>query len=476
MTMNKEDLKRVIDRLEPDNEMKYRLSVKLRNGLPQRISFKFVAVMAAGLVLIFGAGVLANYQIYENTNANLGMKTPNSSPKPLIALLPDTPPQKSETDSPNDTSIPSNPLPPVNNSTSQQEIDSSNGNADQSSTAPPVNKSTDKYEIDNLNGSADQSGTLPSVNKTTSEDNTPNSNADISKPLPPVDKVNPESVVNQKNGTDNSEIIPPKNAAKLPPRPMNQSNLTDSVTTQVTGDINTQNAGIYIPQIQLPTNTKLAAKMMGLIVYQGRIYLQSPSQIDPQQAEQLVGEKLGTTSGNITEWSKQADNTMDLASTIGTQNVYTVKGYDRSFRIMTYENINGEVRASFFECLNDLTVNSGNDIFGKFKMENNIESVQYEGFDSWNNGKGDYHLLTKLDDFNTFLAALEQSIPYNQESLPDLLDSPNTIDQRFLSIHLNDGSSIQLRLFKEGYVYYNGINIFFKVASPSFEALWSELN
>ncbi|MDR3543756.1 MAG: hypothetical protein P4L69_22790 [Desulfosporosinus sp.] len=463
--MNKDDLKRVIDKLEPDNEMKYRLSVKLRNGLPHRISFKTVAVMAAGLVLIFGTGVLANYKIFENANANLGLKTQNSSTNPLIALLPDNPPSKSEADSPNNTSVHSNPLPPVNNSTSQQEIDSSKTNTDQSNTPPPVAKPNDPDEIDNTTTAQP-------------ENNTPDRSTNISNPLPPVNTLdpNPQLGSSQKNGTDSPEIIAPKNAVNLSPRPMSPNNLVDSTKTQVTGSIATQSAGIYIPQAPLPTNTKLSSKMMGLIVYQGRIYLQNSSQIDQQQAEQLVSEKLGTTTGNITEWSKQADTAVDLASTIGTQDVYTVKGYDKSFRIMTYEKINGEVSASFFECLNGLTVNSGNDIFGKFKMENNIATVQYENFDSWNNGKGDYHLLTKLDGFNTFLAALEKSIPYSQDSLADLLDDQSAADQRFLSVHLNDGSSIQLRLFKEGYVYYNGINIFFKVDSPSFAALWSELN
>jgi hypothetical protein len=40
---------------------------------------------------------------------------------------------------------------------------------------------------------------------------------------------------------------------------------------------------------------------------------------------------------------------------------------------------------------------------------------------------------------------------------------------------LNDGSKVQLRLFKEGYVYYNGVDLFFKVDSNAFMNLWNEL-
>ncbi|MCM1566632.1 MAG: hypothetical protein FNP40_15220 [Dehalobacter sp. 4CP] len=241
------------------------------------------------------------------------------------------------------------------------------------------------------------------------------------------------------------------------------------------GKVDQNKVGIYIPQVQISENTEVKAKMIGLIVYQGRIYTQSALQIDANNAEKLIGEKLGMTKANITEWSKQDDYAVELASTVGVQAVYTVKGYDKSYRIMTCEKINGETYAFFYECLNGLTVKTGNDIFEKFKMENNIESVKYENFGSWNNGKNEVQSLTNPDGVNHFLAALENAVPNTRESLPDLFEDQGETSQKFIYVTLNDGSKVQLRLFKEGYVYYNGVDLFFKVDSNAFMSFWNEL-
>jgi hypothetical protein len=74
-----------------------------------------------------------------------------------------------------------------------------------------------------------------------------------------------------------------------------------------------QSNGVYIPKAGLVENSKARTKMTGLIVYQGRVYLQSALQLDPKIAESLVGEKIGKTKGNITDWSKQDKNAVELA-------------------------------------------------------------------------------------------------------------------------------------------------------------------
>lgn len=241
------------------------------------------------------------------------------------------------------------------------------------------------------------------------------------------------------------------------------------------GKVDENKVGIYIPPVQISENTAVKADMIGLIVYQGKIYTQNAMQIDANDAEKLIGEKLGMTKANITEWSKQDDYAVELASTVGVQAVYTVKGYDKSFRIMTCEKINGETYAFFYECLNGMTVKTGNDVFGRFKMENNIESVKYEHFGSWNNGKNVVQSLTNLSGANHFLDALENAVPYTRESLPDLFEDQSETAQKFIYITLNDGSQVQLRLFKEGYVYYSGVDLFFKVDSDAFMNFWNEL-
>ena len=240
------------------------------------------------------------------------------------------------------------------------------------------------------------------------------------------------------------------------------------------GDI-AQSPGISIPKVELPENPSANVKMMGLIVYQGKVYLQSALPLDSGIAESLMEEKLGRTKGNLTEWSKQEDYAVELASTIGAQDVYSVKGYDKSFRIMAFEKIDGAVYAQFYECQNGITVKTGADIFGKLKMEGSIESARYELFDSWNNGKGEVKPLEKLDGLNGFITALNESVPYGQDSLAGLWEDQSPDAQKFVYIKLKDGTEVQLRIFKDGYVYYNNIEIFFKIDDDTFTSFWQEL-
>gem|GEM_PF-1952120 len=450
--MNKYDIQRVIARLEPDNELEYRLAKKLGNDFQRRISFKPIFAIAAGLVMLIGAGFFAHYQINSNTRANLSMKNQKGNVDHLVALLPDNKATEKPALTGQDDHSDSSGAPQSGNKAAEKPaLNNQAGTSDSSSASLSGNRIAEKPALNNQAGTSDSSSASLSESEANGTPGLQNSGAEIPKQITPENKPNSE------------------------PRTMLQNNSIDSSKTLVTGGVNDQAAGIYLPKVQLPDEARLTAKMMGLIVYQGRIYLQSAMQIDSEHAEKLVGEKLGTTKGTITEWSKQADYAVNLASTVGIQDVYTVKGYNTSFRIMTYEKINGAVSAYFFECLNDITVKTGHDVFGKFKLENNIESVQYEDFASWNNGKGNYKFLTKLDDFNNFLAALEDSLPHDQEGLASLFDDQSATDQKFLYIKLNDGSEVQLRLFKDGYVHYNGVNIFFKLDGPAFNSFWNGL-
>jgi hypothetical protein len=236
-------------------------------------------------------------------------------------------------------------------------------------------------------------------------------------------------------------------------------------------------SGIYIPKTELPNNTNSNIKMdmAELIVYQGRVYTRNGTKIDIESAKKLLGEKLGTTKIDINEWSKQDDYTVEFESTIGVKDVYSVKGYDKSFRIMTLSGKNEVVYgAQFYECLNGITVKTGADIFDKFKIENNIKTAIYENFESWYYSKQQYKEFTKKQLLNSFVSELKNTIPYKWESLSYLFESSNT-NQKFLYISLNDGSQVQLRLFKDGYIFYDNIHVFLKMEGEAFGVLWNTL-
>lgn len=250
---------------------------------------------------------------------------------------------------------------------------------------------------------------------------------------------------------------------------------------QISNLINQQNNqkisynSIYLPKIELPKNENIKGKMIGLIVYNNRIYTQSPTSIDAQNAEKLLGDKLGTTKGNITEWSKQDEYSKELASTIGNEDVYTVKGYDKDFRIMTYTKYpDGNVYPQFFDCLNGMTVNTGKDIFDKLKLKGNILNAQYRSFDEWNNGVEKFNPINDIQLLNAFISEAENTAPYTYESVSEAIDAYRTQEGfKEITLNLNDGSKTTLQLFKNGYIGY--FNVYLKMENKLFEEFWNNL-
>lgn len=134
---------------------------------------------------------------------------------------------------------------------------------------------------------------------------------------------------------------------------------------------------VYLPKMELPKQSNAAMMdMIGLIVYQGRIYTQTSSRVAPEAAKDVLGEKIGRSIGNISEWSSQDEFAKEFASTIGEQDVYTVKGYDRDFRLMTYfVDEDGRVWSEFYECLNGIRLANGADLFQKLRIEGQIQTA-----------------------------------------------------------------------------------------------------
>lgn len=231
--------------------------------------------------------------------------------------------------------------------------------------------------------------------------------------------------------------------------------------------------GIEIPRIDLPDQNLENADMIGLVVYQGRIYTQTSTKISPEDAAKLVGDKLGRTIGTIDEWSKQDAFATEFASSIGQVDMYTVTGYDPKFRIMSFEQLdNGDVITEFYECLNGIRVYSGKDVFGLLRLDGRIQSAEWESFNSWNYGKEEKQALqSDTAAISAFLEALGEAKPIKQEELQNegIFDEP---EQRFLHLRLTDQSVVTLRLFQNGYVWYSTAHLFFRVEQKAFDLLW----
>jgi hypothetical protein len=237
----------------------------------------------------------------------------------------------------------------------------------------------------------------------------------------------------------------------------------------------TEDGSVEIPMIQLPEDSS-TADMIGLIVYNGKIYTQTRTVIDAEDGNALLGEKLGTTTGTIDEWSTQETYDQELASTIGKADVYSVKGYNKDFRVMTYEEGEGKFYAEFYECLNGFTVNGGEDVFGKLKMIGNVSTAQYRIFSDWDNGIDNHHSISDMNVLNSFIENLMEAKPISREGNSDpISDSRNDEEFRELTIYLNDGSKISLTLIKGGYIYYGFMDVYFKMVEDEFSKMWDQL-
>lgn len=236
--------------------------------------------------------------------------------------------------------------------------------------------------------------------------------------------------------------------------------------------------GLKIPAIELPKDTGGAqVDMIGLIIYNGKIYTQTATEIDPKISRNILGTKLGTTKGGIDEWSKQDQYAVEFASNIGVVDVYSVKGYDKDFRIMSYSEIDGEVYSQYYECLNGITVHSGEDIFGKLELNGHIQGAQYRIYSDWDFGVEQFYPIEDMDLLKKFADELDHAIPYSRADVEETLgDFRNDENYRQMIIQLNDGSKVSIVVLKDGYIHYGNADVYFKIDNEIFKEVWAVLN
>lgn len=231
-----------------------------------------------------------------------------------------------------------------------------------------------------------------------------------------------------------------------------------------------------IPAIQLPKDIS-NANMVRLIVYNGKIYTQSATEIDASDAKDLLDVKLGKTKETIDEWSEQEDYNEEFASTVGVSaDVYSVQGYDKDFRIMIYEERGGNIYAEFYENLNGITINNGEDIFGQLNMIGNVSTAQWRTFSDWDNGVENYNPIEDTETLNSFIEILNKAKPLPAEENADQISNSRSDGQfREITINLNDGSKVRLILLKNGYIHYGSMDVYFKVEDEIISKIWKKI-
>ncbi|WP_366295972.1 hypothetical protein [Paenibacillus sp. AN1007] len=253
----------------------------------------------------------------------------------------------------------------------------------------------------------------------------------------------------------------------------------DQVTRGYTA-IKTENSNIVpveIPKIELPSgdNQNVKADMIGLVVYHGNVYTESATTVEGADALALRGKRLGKTSGGIHELSSQ-DDYKELASTIGKADIYTVKGYNSDFRIMSYIEVDGQGYAQFFDKTNGISVSGLSALIGKLNIKDQVIAAQWESFDSWNNGLGQLQKLSVDGSLSSFIEQLFLAAP--AAASPELQERLYGDDNRkILYLTLEDKTRVQLVLFgEESMVRYGYAPVFFKVDQRVFQQLWNSLS
>lgn len=238
---------------------------------------------------------------------------------------------------------------------------------------------------------------------------------------------------------------------------------------------------LQVPAMELPKNTDdtIAMDMIGLFIYQGRIYTQTSWYYDDAAVRALVGEKLGTATGGIDEWSSQDAYATELAGTIA-GDVYSVKGYDPQFRLCmqgSYENEDGSETqyVNFYENLNGIGLTTGADVFEeRLQLRARWESVQYQTHLDWDYTQNAYHDLQASDEeIAAFLNALAAGkFEYVHSENGDFYDAARA--QTHLYFHQSDGTVVELRLFEDGYVGYQHLGWYFvKMPGAAFDAVFA---
>ena len=275
-----------------------------------------------------------------------------------------------------------------------------------------------------------------------------------------------------------------------------ETTMPDDIVTDENdnGEEETVKEGLYIPQAELPEEENVAMDMLGVVVYKGGIYVQSGEYYnDYEKVGHLVGDYLGRATGTINEWSKQDDYTQNFASVVP-GDVYTVKGYDPSFRLCIlhqYEKSTDDgyeicSAVVFYDRLNDIYLANGEELFeDRLHVKERLVSIQYQSHDAWNYGgeindapfdesiwnafidevyKGEF-VYTYVFDENDPDCGFYEDRPYSS-----IYDTPNQVH---LILNMSDGTVVRMRLIEGGYVGLDGFGWYFvKIPGEAFDAIY----
>ena len=123
-------------------------------------------------------------------------------------------------------------------------------------------------------------------------------------------------------------------------------------------------------------------------------------------------------------------------------------------------------------------------------IKSNLESVTWQTFEEWNYRDSKEKEVSIDDTLIGFIDGMYKGIPYsledeelkkglfdkesNYNSKEEYFDA-NEENQKFIFFKMNDGTKVEVRLFRSGYIYYSGLNFVFKLDEEVFNSMWRNL-
>lgn len=236
------------------------------------------------------------------------------------------------------------------------------------------------------------------------------------------------------------------------------------------GENTAPGSGVTIPpmEVSLSASAASSAQMMGFFIYQGHCYVHYDWVYDDVD---IIGKRLGTATGLIDEWTPR-DGYVDLAGSVK-GDFYEVKGYDPSFMLCMKEE-DGAI--ALYVCDTGITLKYGSELYeDRLHLSGNYTSVQYESRDSWYEGDNELYRLEGADALlRAFIKGLDaaefmfcDSVPH--EGANDLFSE---MELYHLYFNMHNGTTVHLRLWKDGYVLYQGlIDVCVQVKDESYNTL-----
>ncbi len=227
--------------------------------------------------------------------------------------------------------------------------------------------------------------------------------------------------------------------------------------------------GVTIPKRNISLSADQSADMLSFFIYNGHCYVQYEEFSD---CAELVGEKLGTATGLIDEWTTK-DGYVELAGSVK-GDFYAVKGYDPSF-MLCMQKSDGTVSA--YICNSGITLKYGEELFEeRLLLSEGYASVTYESRESRFYSKGERYELSKEVQpiIADFIAAIDKAefMPWEAVAPKEGHTQSTIYDTEIFHVyfHMENGTAVHLRLYENGYVRYQGLlDVCVQVPTDSFD-------